>query len=111
MRISDWSSDVCSSDLPARREQVADGQVGARAVIEGGVCVGAGRGGSGGVVGHRRVRLHIRSASCAAPPCPPSNSPPRQARRPCPARTDHRKTTPPPNLERPAYRARVSTNV
>src|SRR3546814_2760640 len=36
---------------PARREQVADGKVGARAVLEGGVCVGAGRGGGGGGVG------------------------------------------------------------
>src|SRR3546814_15096354 len=27
MRISDWSSDVCSSDLPQRRRDVAPGEI------------------------------------------------------------------------------------
>src|SRR3546814_7400376 len=35
MRISDWSSDVCSSDLPARRDADADGIAAVMAAIVG----------------------------------------------------------------------------
>src|SRR3546814_13408013 len=37
MRISDWSSDVCSSDLKARREQHAD-------LVERGIAAAVGHG-------------------------------------------------------------------
>src|SRR3546814_16264825 len=69
MRISDWSSDVCSSDLPKicgrvsmhcvpQRPQISSAGVGPGAVEEGHVAVGGGEdavGDGGGHVGpHRR---------------------------------------------------------
>src|SRR3546814_14220130 len=87
MRISDWSSDVCSSDLPSRRWRLCpkNATAGARALgggagrfslslatwpIAGGTAHGAGRGeqaakaAAGPLQASRRVAAEIGRASC-----------------------------------------------
>src|SRR3546814_5271366 len=67
MRISDWSSDVCSSDLarPGRCLRVGGGGVAGR------VAEGAGAGGAAGLRLARRKEAHKpgweRGKECAAP--------------------------------------------
>src|SRR3546814_2737801 len=58
MRISDWSSDVCSSDLIARlrigRDRPLESAIGADEIFTVGIGVFAGALRAGGNVGHRR---------------------------------------------------------
>src|SRR3546814_11483138 len=87
MRISDWSSDVCSSDLPSRRWRLCpkNATAGARALggdagrfslslatwpIAGGTAHGAGRGEQAApdAAGPPQARRRLAAAARAAPP-------------------------------------------
>src|SRR3546814_20638045 len=55
MRISDWSSDVCSSDLPARRGDAAGGVLRRAGTVPGGAVDDRGGAEAAGVAGLRPV--------------------------------------------------------
>src|SRR3546814_3343541 len=72
MRISDWSSDVCSSDLPARRE-------GAAAAVCGDRFEGPGHGGTGTARSPARADAAARGHA-SRPAAGLCRQPPRAAR-------------------------------
>src|SRR3546814_13668528 len=70
MRISDWSSDVCSSDLVARRQDQRAAGSGRLGGARAAGAARAGAGGEAGAAGAAAVRGRVRTRDPAPNPSP-----------------------------------------